>query len=107
MVVLTYTLAFVIEIAMLYAFGRAGYFALTGAVLPWLGALLAVTIAIGLWAAPKSTSRLRGAALLGFKTAMFAAALAAFAFTGMPVAAAQFGVLAAAYLMLATRLSIL
>jgi Zn-dependent protease len=89
-------LAFALEVAMLVGFGLAGW-AARGPV--WMKggfALLVPAVAIVLWAAwaaPRSSQRFAGRALLGFKAGMFGAATLAWWFAGHSFIGAVFAAL--------------
>lgn len=100
-------LAAVVELSALSAFACRGW----GAGGPrLLAALAAIAVPAALWsvlAAPKSARRLRGAALLGFKLAVFAAATLALTASGQGAWAAVFAAAAALQLGLALWLGVL
>jgi hypothetical protein len=100
--VLNLLLAFVLELAMLAAFGWAAL--QLGGWQGWVAAVAAVALAIVLWArwaAPRSPRRLKGGALLGLKIVMFVLAVMALEVAGQEGLAVLFTVLAAANLTLA------
>lgn len=76
-------LAFFLELAALVAFAYWGFSSGDGGLPSWLlgvGALVLAAVLWGIFAAPRSSRRLRGAAYLIFKIAFFAlATLALFA----------------------------
>lgn len=97
-------LALGVEIAVLVAVVRAGLALAGGGVSGWLLGLVALAVVIALWAlwgAPKSATRLDGAALLSFKCAIFAVAAGAFFIADGVTVAAIFAAVAALHLILA------
>lgn len=87
------TLAFVLELAMLVAYGYWGVKTRNGDLLGWLLAFGVPFVVILIWArfmAPKSTTRLKGVAYLGLKTILFGGAALALAAAGQPTLALIF-----------------
>lgn len=76
MMILSHTLALVLEAALLVLLGLWGFNLVAGPWLNWLAMLVVLSAAIGLWgwlAAPKSTRRLHMPWLFLFKIFMFSA----------------------------------
>lgn len=98
------TLAFLLELVALGAFA---YFGFTLTDLSALNIVLAIGLAVlaivlwGIFAAPKSTRRLRGGALIAFKIVFFALACVALFAANNLTLGVIFGVLVAANLVLA------
>jgi hypothetical protein len=103
-------LAFALELGLIFAFARSGYGLAEGRWTGWALALLFAAVAIALWArfaAPKAPTRLSGQALLGFKAAIFAAGVVAFAGLGWPLVALGFAGLVLVHFALSARLGVL
>jgi hypothetical protein len=98
--------AFVIEILLLFALGYIGFQKAPGPL--WARVAMAVVLPLvmallwGVFAAPKSRTRLTMPWLLGFKIAAFSAGTWAFYAAGQPMWALAFGAIAAAHLGVAT-----
>jgi hypothetical protein len=88
------TLKFLLELAMVAAFALWGATVGSGAesVLTAIVAPAAAVVAWGIFAAPRSTLRLRRAARVPFELTIFGLAAAALAAAGEPVAALIFAV---------------
>ena len=100
-------LAFGLELALVFGLARFGYGLAEARLAGWALAAVFAAAAIALWArwaAPKSATRLRGPALLGFKAAIFAAGALAFAGLGWPLIAAVYSMLVVVHLGLSVRL---
>jgi len=104
---LHYTLAFALELVLLFGLGLFGFVRGGGG---WTGAGLAAVFVVGavlLWArfaAPKSATRLEGAWLLMFKVAIFAAGAWAIWGAGQTGFAMAFGLVAAGDIAVAVAL---
>ncbi|MFC2969496.1 YrdB family protein [Acidimangrovimonas pyrenivorans] len=101
------SLAFLVELAALAAFGRWGWMRFDSLVPRFLAAALCVAVIAILWArfaAPSAPGRLRMPALLLFKIAIFASAAGALLSTGDRSLAAALAVVAAVQLALAVAL---
>jgi hypothetical protein len=101
---LNLTLAFLLELVALGAFAYWGFTATDSTVLNIVLAIGLAVLAIVLWgifAAPKSTRRLRGGALIAFKVVFFALACAALFAASSPTLGVIFGVAVAVNLVLA------
>ncbi|MEZ5779770.1 MAG: DUF2568 domain-containing protein [Paracoccaceae bacterium] len=110
LIALNHTLALALEIALVIGVFRFGYGLSDHAVLKWVLASALTGCVVGLWAvlaAPKSRSRLDGAALAGFKAAMYAIGAGAVFVAFGPWPALAFAALAALHMALATSLGIL
>ena len=99
-------LAFLLELAALFAYAAVGALMPEGWLQPAAGvtAAGAFIFAWGVWAAPRAKRRLRGAHLLWFKAAVFALAVLVVALVGQPVWAGVLAALVAVNLLLALRL---
>ena len=78
-------LAFILELAMLAAFAYCGFHAgdsTLGKLLLGIGIPVLVAVIWGIWMAPNSARRLKGAAYLGLKIVLFGLAVAALIMTG-------------------------
>jgi hypothetical protein len=99
-------LAFVLEIALVWAVARVGFAMAPQGLARWLLALAAAAIVVPIWgwfAAPKSNRRLAGFALLAFKSAMFTLGALAFAITAGPGVAGLYAGAAALHLVVSVR----
>ncbi|MDF1854102.1 DUF2568 domain-containing protein [Pseudooceanicola sp.] len=109
LILINHLLALTLEIALLIGLARVGL-ALRPGWMGWVLAAILVLIAVALWtrfAAPSSATRLSGSALLGFKSAIFAAGAIGLAWRDGAAVGAVFAALVVLHLALATKLGIL
>ena len=101
-------LAFLLELAMLAAFGFWAVHSTPGGWLSWLAAVAIVAAAIliwAVWAAPRSKTRLPPLPLLAVKTLMFGSAAIGLAATGQAQLGIALAAIAAVNLGLSARLN--
>lgn len=97
MIVANLVIRFVVELAGLAGlavWGAGATSSSVGQVVLAIAAPLAAAGIWGVWSAPKATRRLPGTGLLGLELALLAAAVAALAAAGHPLAAGTLGVVA-------------
>lgn len=97
-------LALLLEIGALIAIAQGVHAAVDHPLLGWVAPAAAVIAVVLLWArfaAPRSTRRLRGGALIAFKACVFGAASLSLLVAAGPAWAAVYAALAAAQIVLA------